>query len=119
MTHQLFWLETLLKAAGGIVLLAFPVSVAKLLGLPHGNVGFWARILGILLIGVAAAIYLEASALSSGLGFGGLVVINISAIVTIMALLILNQVKTKRGNVVLWLLVGLLLVLTLFELAQV
>lgn len=119
MANQLFWLETLLKFAGGVVLLAFPVSIAKMLGLPHGNVGFWARILGVTLIGLAAAIYLEASALSSGIGFGGLVAINISAIVTIMALLMMKQVKTHRGSAAMWLLVGILILLTLFELGHV
>ena len=120
MSQQLYWLETLLKFAGGVVLLSFPVSVARLLGLPHGNVGFWARLLGILLIGMAAAIYIEASQTSSrGLGFAGLVAINISAILAMMSLLIMKQVRTVRGAMTLWLLIIVLLLLTMFEIAQV
>ncbi len=45
MAQQLFWFETLLKFISGVLLLVAPVSLARLMGLPHGQVGFWARIL--------------------------------------------------------------------------
>lgn len=119
MSQQLFWLETVLKSSAGLLLLTIPVTTAKLLGLPHGNVGFWARLLGITLIGLAGAIYIEATQPSGrGLGFAGLVVINIVFILTLMSLIILKQVTTWRGAASLWIIAGLLLVLTLFEIAH-
>ena len=118
MSQQLYWLETILKSGAGLLLIIAPVTTAKLLGLPHGNVGFWARLLGITLIGLAAAIYIEATQPSGrGLGFAGLVVINIIFILMLMSLLILKQVTTWRGAATLWLMTGVLLLLTLFEIA--
>ena len=55
MSQQLYWLEAILKSSAGLLLIVAPVTTAKLLGLPHGNVGFWPRLLGITLIGIAAA----------------------------------------------------------------
>ena len=119
MSQQLYWLEAILKSSAGLLLIAAPVTTAKLLGLPHGNVGFWARLLGITLIGIAAAIYIEATQPSGrGLGFAGLVVINIAFILTLMSLLIFKQVTTWRGAAALWLIAGILLLLTLFEIAH-
>jgi hypothetical protein len=118
MAQQLFWFETLLKFISGVLLLVAPVSLARLMGLPHGQVGFWARILGLTLIGLAGAIYIEASQPSSrGLGFAGLAVINVSAIIAFFALIMTGQVKTWRGTIALWSTIGVLLLLTLFEIA--
>lgn len=120
MAHQILWFDTILKFSAGLALLAFPVSLAKLFGLPHGNVGFWPRLLGGLLIGLAGAIYVEASQPNvRGLGFSGLVVINISAILLMMSLIIMKQIDTWRGNAALWVVCGVLLLLSLFEIAQI
>ena len=120
MAHQILWFETILKFSAGIALLAFPVSLAKVLGLPHGNVGFWARLLGGILIGLAGAIYLEASQPGMrGVGFSGLVIINITAILLMMSLIIMKQIETWRGNAMVWIVCGALLLLTLFEIAQI
>ncbi len=118
MAQQLFWFETILKFTAGIALLVAPVSLARLIGLPHGQVGFWARILGLTLIGLAGAIYVEGSQTSSrGLGFAGLAVINVAAIVAFFGLIMTRQVKTWRGHAILWVTIILLLLLTLFEIA--
>ena len=120
MGHQILWFETILKFSAGLVLLGFPVTVAKLIGLPHGNVGFWGRLLGGLLIGLAGAIYVEASQPNiRGLGYSGLVIINITAILLMMSLIIMKQIDTWRGNAALWVVCGLLLLLSLFEIAQI
>ena len=120
MAHQILWFETILKFSAGICLLAFPVSLARLLGLPHGNVGFWPRLLGGVLIGLAGAIYIEASQPTvQGIGFSGLVVINITAILLMMSLIITKQIDTWRGNAALWVVCGMLILLSLFEIAQI
>ena len=104
MVHQLLWIEVLLKFSGGVVLLFIPISSARLLGLPHGNVGLWPRLLGTLLLGLAGAIFiegleLERSGLNAGslahvrhhgLGLAGVAVINITAIFSMIALLMLR-----------------------------
>ncbi len=120
MAHQILWFETILKFSAGIALLALPVSLARVFGLPHGNVGFWPRLLGGVLIGLAGAIYVEASQPNiRGLGFTGLVIINISAILLMMSLIIMKQVETWRGNAALWVVCGVLLLLSMFEIAQI
>ncbi|MCB1512198.1 MAG: hypothetical protein KDJ36_14955 [Hyphomicrobiaceae bacterium] len=121
MLHQLLWIEALLKFGGGLVLLFLPITTAKILGLPHANLGFWPRLMGALLIGIAGAIYLEGSSLTqykhAGLGIAGIAVINISGVMGLVGLIIMRLVKTTRGTLVLWLLCSTLLVLILFEIA--
>ena len=118
MAQQLFWFEVVLKFGVGAALLLTPIALARLFGLPHGNTGFWIRILGLTLVGLAGAIYIEASQTSSrGLGFAGLAVINVSAIIAFFALIMTGQVKTWRGNAALWLAIIVLLLLILFEIA--
>jgi len=120
MAHQILWFETILKFSAGIALLGFPVSLARLLGLPHGNVGFWARLLGGILIGLAGAIYVEASQPGvRGLGFSGLVIINTTAVLLMMSLIMTKQIESWRGNAMLWVVCGALLLLTMFEIAQI
>ena len=120
MAHQILWFETILKFSAGIALLALPVSLARVFGLPHGNIGFWPRLLGGVLIGLAGAIYVEASQPNiQGLGFTGLVIINISAILLMISLIIMKQIETWRGNAAMWAVCGVLLLLSMFEIAQI
>lgn len=118
--QQLLWLETLLKLAGGIVLLLAPLTVIKILGLPPSPGGFWPRLVGALLIGLAAAIFIEGAwAGSRGLGLAGLVILNlIGAAIVALAALFGGGSPTRRGAFVLWGLVVLLLALALVEIAE-
>jgi len=120
MVHQLLWIEALLKFGGGLLLLFMPISSARAIGLPHGNIGLWPRLVGALLIGIAAAIYLEGLKLNqfkhSGLGLGGVALINIVAIFSIGTFLAIDLVKTVRARLVLWVLVVLLTILSVLEL---
>jgi hypothetical protein len=118
--HQLLWIETLLKLAGGAVLVLAPLTAIKLLGLPPTATGFWPRVLGGVLIGISAATYIEGAWDGArGLGVAGLVVINISS-AAILALTALfgGGAPTRRGSSTLWTLAVLLLVLALFEIAH-
>ena len=54
-----------------------------------------------------------------GVGFSGLVIINITAILLMMSLIIMKQIETWRGNAMVWIVCGALLLLTLFEIAQI
>lgn len=119
--QQLLWLETILKLAGGFVLLAAPLAAIKVLGLPQSASGFWPRLLGAVLIGLGAAIFMEGAWEGSrGLGLAGLIVINVLSAALIAAVALLGGgAATRRGTITLWSLVVLLLVLVLFEIAHV
>lgn len=118
--QQLLWLETLLKATGGVLLLLAPLTTLRAFGLPSTATGFWPRVVGALLIGMAAAIYIEGAwPGSQGLGLAGLVAINLTgAGVIALAALMGRAAPTRRGTFTLWVLVALLLSLSLLEIAQ-
>jgi hypothetical protein len=118
--HQLLWLEIILKLAAGAALVLFPLATIKVLGLAPSPTGFWPRVVGALLIGIAAALFIEGAwAGSRGLGLAGLVIINLlAAAVVALAALFGGGAPTRRGTFVLWALVVLLFVLALFEIAH-
>ncbi|MCV0369335.1 MAG: ABC transporter permease [Filomicrobium sp.] len=113
------WLETLLKATGGAVLLLLPLTACRILGLPKPQTGFWPRLLGALLLGVAAASYAEGVGWR-GIGPTGLILINFISASAIFALLVLQRAaETARGRLVLSVLAGLLVLLSLLEIAHI
>lgn len=118
--HQLLWLETILKLAGGVVLVLAPLTAIKALGLPASATGFWPRLLGAVLIGLSAAAFIEGAWDGSrGIGLAGLVIINlVSAFVLALAAVFGGGARTRRGSFALWTLVVLLFVLALFEIAH-
>lgn len=119
--HQLLWIETLLKVAGGVLLALAPLTTIKLLGLPTPATAFWPRILGGVLIGIGAAAYIEGAWDGArGLDVAGLIVINVSsAAILAITLIFGGGAQTRRGTAVLWSLIVLLVVLVLFEIAHV
>ena len=118
MSEQLLWIEACLKLGSGLALIAAPRTLARLLGLPSADQPFWPRLLGALLIGLAAASLLEVR-MQGGLGLGGSIAINLAGGTMIGgALLILGRAgKTKRGRFLLWLTAVALIVLSLVEIA--
>ena len=117
--NQFLFLESLLKLSFGLPLVLIPRSTLKLLGLPRPPTGFWPRLTGGLLLGLAAATFIELRLPGSkGLGLYGVVAINLTVAGTLVALLILNSAPpTRRGRLALWLAVGLLLTLSLAEIS--
>lgn len=113
-------LETSIKFAAGLLLVAAPLSTLRLLGLARPPSGFWPRLTGALLLGLAAASFIEIRLPGSkGLGLYGLITINLIAAGAIMGALIMDAgAPTRRGRIVLWLTVGLLMTLSLAEIAQ-
>ena len=61
MMQQLLWTEVLLKGGAGLMLAAMPGSVASTLGMPAAGSGFWPRLAGALLLGIACALLLQGS----------------------------------------------------------
>ena len=118
MSEQLLWIEACLKLAGGLALTVAPRTLARLLGLPSADQPFWPRLLGALLIGLAAASLLEAR-MQGGLGLAGSIAVNLAGAAMIGALLILGRAgNTRRGRLLLWLIAGALIVLGLVEIAH-
>jgi hypothetical protein len=115
--QQLLWIETLLKLSAGLVLVLAPMGVIKLLGLPRTDTGFWPRLLGSVLIGLAGALYAEGRAPGSqGLGLTGCVIVNFSAVSMMVGLLALEAgPPSARGRAVVWALVVLLACLSVLE----
>ncbi len=118
--HQLLWLETLLKLASGALLLLMPLTTIKILGLPASASGFWPRVLGAVLVGIAGATFIEGAwDGSKGIGLAGLIIVNLvsAAVIAIAALFGIDGAK-PRGSFALWCLVALLFTLSLIEIAQ-
>lgn len=118
---QLLWIELVMKLAGGLVLLFVPLTAIKVLGLPRSETPFWPRLLGAVLIALALATYMDASArLGHGLALGGSFVINVTVGLVLAALLYLKQgSQTVRGRILLWALTAVLLLLAAVELAYI
>jgi len=117
--QQLLTVEILLKLAGGLALVLAPLSIIKLLGLPRTDSGFWPRLLGAVLIGMAMALYLEGRGPGSqGLGLSGCVIVNFSAVSILGGSLALEAGPTSaRGRVVVWAIVVVLASLSVLEIA--
>ncbi len=117
--QQLLWIETLLKLAGGALLLIAPLTTIKVLGLPRSASAFWPRLLGAVLVGIGAATFIEGAwGGSRGLGLAGLIVINILSAALVAVVALFGGGGTRRGSLALWSLVVVLIVLVLFEIAH-
>lgn len=121
MTRDLLSLELMLKAAAGVLLLLFPRTLPRLLGLPAVAETFWPRLLGGVLVGLAMATLLETQlAARNGLGLAGHVALNLAVGLTLLALLIVGKAGPSRwGRIVTGLAAIFLTVLALVELAWV
>ncbi len=119
--EQLLFLEFLLKLSGGLVLLLVPLSACRLLGLPRPEHGIWPRLLGVVLIGMAGALYVEGAMKNGqGLGLAGLVVINLTSALALFAIIALNGGgQSQRGPFALAVLSFLLILLSLIEIAYI
>jgi hypothetical protein len=121
MARDLLWLEMVLKAASGVLLVLFPRTLARLLGLPPVTETFWPRLLGALLAGLAAATLLEGQlAARNGLGLAGHVALNLTAALALLGLAVTGRAGvTRRGRILVGLAIAGLTVLALVELAWV
>jgi hypothetical protein len=116
--QQLLWLETLLKFFPGVMLALAPMTTVRAFGLPRPDSGFWPRMCGALLIGVAGALFLEGTATGHGLGLAGVVILNICGAALLAAMLVLERGPTSiRGRTAVWLTVCALVALSIVEIA--
>ena len=116
--QQLLWLETLLKFVPGILLAVAPLTTLRLLGLPRPDSGFWPRLCGAMLVGLAGALFLEGTSSGHGLGLAGSIIINLCGGAVLAALLVLDLgPQSTRGRAVVWLVVCVLFILSVVEIA--
>jgi len=116
--QQLLWLETLLKLAPGLVLVIAPLTTLRVLGLPRPETGFWPRLCGALLLGLAGALFLEGTSRGHGIGLAGIIVVNLTGAATLASLLVLDAgPASARGRLAVWLIVCALVLLSVTEIA--
>jgi hypothetical protein len=102
MVQQLLWIDLVAKLGIGVAALIVPRLLARLVGLPAADDPFWLRLLGGVLIGLAAAIVVELRYLpGKGLGLAGIAAIDLTVAAVLGALLILDRAgTTRRGRFV-------------------
>jgi len=105
----------------GVLLLFYTTDLAKFFGVPLVENYFYPNILGGIFIGIAIALYVETrkidTTITSGLGLTGAISINLSGgFVLLFWLLFRNMEIPLRGQIFLWTLDILLIVLSCIEL---
>lgn len=112
--QQILWLEVFLKAAAGLTLLLVPLTSIRVAGMYRPENGFWPRLVGGVVLGIAAAVYisLQFPGARGGLGPAGLIPINLAAAAAMIAPLIMGTAApSRRGK--LFILVNAIVLLTL------
>lgn len=110
----------MLKLSAGLPLAILPMTTLRLLGLPRPDTGFWPRVCGALLVGIAAALFLEGTSTGHGLGLAGVVVINLCGVALLATMLVLERgPQSVRGRTAVWLTVCVLVTLSAFEIAVI
>jgi len=99
-------IDAIINLVLGVLLLLFPAGVVELLGLPLTNTNFYSSILGAVLFGIGVALLVErygASRNIRGLGLGGAIAINLCGAGVLLLWLLISPFDIPlRGNVILW-----------------
>lgn len=103
----------------GILLMAFPAELVKVLGIPMADISFYPAILGGVIFGIGLALMVECYRRTNrfiGLGLAGAVLINLCGGFVLAFWLLWGQLNLPvRGLIFLWTLVVLLIGLSLLE----
>lgn len=113
-------IDALINLILGILLLGFSPRLCIFLGVPKSNTNFYPNILGGILIGITLALIIEAFRKNEnvlvGLGLTGAICINICAGLVLTLWLIFGELNLPlRGEIFLWSLAAILLVISSFE----
>jgi hypothetical protein len=119
MITQLLWLHLLLFGGFAALLLIAPTLSIRTLGLPAAEPSFWPRVCGALMGGIAFAIAaVGLNWTSTGIGLGGAIAIDVTLAVTLLSTLVIGPTApTRRGRLLLWVLVLALVALALVSVA--
>ena len=115
-------IDGIVNLALGILLLIFPRGIMSALGAPASTSNFYPSILGAVLFGIGLALLLEHYGSERGirgLGLGVAIVINLCGAVTLAFWLLSGKLQIPtRGNIVLWTIAGIVLLIGLVEIAS-
>lgn len=104
----------------GVLLLLFPVGIIDMLGLPPTNTHFYPSILGAVLVGIGAGLFLEVIGYARqvrGLGLGGAIAINMIGASALICWLVFGSLAIPvRGRIILWVVGVLVFVIGIAEL---
>jgi hypothetical protein len=119
----LLFVDGLINLALGFLLAVFPRHLAEFLGIPIPNTPFYASLLGAILTGIGAALLLEyytQSAVITGLGVEGAIIINMLSAGTLIVWLVAGHLELpQRGYLFLWSITILVLLVTVLELIHI
>ena len=99
--QQILWFEVLLKAAAGLALVLLPLTAIRTVGMQKPETGFWPRLLGAVVLGIAGGVFvtLQYPQAHGGIGPAGLIPINLGGGGAMIGHLILgNAAPTRRGR---------------------
>lgn len=114
-------IDAIINLILGIILLAFNSHLSHILGVPNSDTNFYPNILGAVFIGITIALVIEAFRKKEsefiGLGLMGAISINICGGVVLILWLILGGLTLPlKGEIFLWTLASVLLLISLLEL---
>jgi len=104
-----------------LLLIPFPQQITQILGIPDVKHAFYASIMGGVLIGIGLALFIEAFREKEqglvGLGLGGAILINLCGGTVLVGWLIFGKLELPgHGQIVLWIIAAILLVISVIEL---
>ena len=112
-------LDALLNLALGLLLIIFPPALVEWLGIPEATISFYPSLLGAVLFGIGIALLIErygAARGIRGLGLAGAITINLCGAIILAGWLVFGRMSLPtRGYVFLWVIVGVLVAISLFE----
>jgi hypothetical protein len=120
--QHILWFEVFLKAGAGLTLLLIPLTALRLTGMQRPETGFWPRLLGAVVLGIAAAVFitLQYPSARGGLGPAGLIPINLAAAAAMIAPLIMGYAApSRRGKLFVTVNAVTLLTLAFMEIAHI
>jgi len=104
----------------GILLLLFPLGMARWLGVPLPDMNFYPTLLGAVIFGIGIALLIEVYGESQGihgLGLAGAITINFCAAGVLCVWLISNPLNLPlRGYIILWAIAAVVLAIGFIEL---
>jgi hypothetical protein len=118
----ILWFEVALKAAAGLTLIIMPLAAIRLVGMERPASGFWPRLLGAVVLGIAAGVFitLQFPDAQGGIGPAGLIPINLLGAAAMIAPLVMGTAApTRRGKAFIVINALTLLALAFVEIAHV
>ncbi len=104
----------------GVLLLLFPLGIARILGVPESTLNFYPSILGAVIFGIGIALIIEVYGAPRGirgLGLGGAIAINLCGAGVLLVWLLSDPFEIPlRGHIILWSIAIIVIVIGIIEL---